>query len=218
MRKILATVAVVCLCTSTAMADFTSDTSNPFITITDDGYDGTLGSMVSDSIFVTGHTAGNIVSLITVDITLAHTWTGDLIIALGTPNGQILGLVSRPGFAEVGDGSGCCGNNGDWFRGASANFSDAGSVSGELLFDVFGGETFFAAPEATVAFLGSVADFAALNGQLANGSWTLYIGDAAAGDQGTFESWTINITSIPAPGALALLGMAGLVSRRRRRA
>ena len=217
MRKTLAMVAMMCLCTSTAMADFTSDSSNPFITITDNAYNGTLGSMVSDSISVTGHTGGNLVSLITVDITLSHTWTGDLVIALGTPNGQILGLVSRPGFDEVGDGTGCCGNNGDWFSGASASFFDGGANSGESLFNVSGGETFFAAPEATVAFLGSEPDFAALNGQLANGSWTLYVGDAAGGDVGVFESWTINITSIPAPGALALLGMAGLVSRRRRR-
>ena len=42
-----------------------------------------------------------------------------------------------------------------------------------------------------------------------SGVWTLEIGDYAADDTGTLGSWNIVMNNIPAPGALALLGLAG---------
>ncbi|HWB19344.1 MAG TPA: proprotein convertase P-domain-containing protein, partial [Phycisphaerales bacterium] len=52
------------------------------------------------------------------------------------------------------------------------------------------------------------------------GAWTLNIKDWGVGDTGTLGSWSITIdyTAAPAPGALALLGLAGVVGRRRRNA
>lgn len=49
------------------------------------------------------------------------------------------------------------------------------------------------------------------------GVWTLRIYDWASGDTGSLGGWSIDVTHVPAPGALALLGLAGLVSGRRRR-
>ena len=203
-------LAVALMACGSVFATDTSDSSAPFIGIPDDGFDGTLGSMASDTITVTGHGAGETVTEVSVDLALTHTWVGDLTIALEAPNGQVLGLASRPGLAEIGDGSDCCGTDGDWF-GLEASFSDAGLTSAEDMADVFGGESFFAFPDTTKVFLGSGPDFAAFNGQAANGDWTLYVGDSAALDTGTFDSWTINISSVPEPASFGLLGIAGMM-------
>jgi len=47
---------------------------------------------------------------ISVDVTINHTWIGDLVLKLVSPDGDTLTLMSRAGYAEtVDDGTGCCG-------------------------------------------------------------------------------------------------------------
>ncbi len=50
-----------------------------------------------------------------------------------------------------------------------------------------------------------------------NGEYTIYLGDSAGGDEGSLAWWTVTIEyAVPAPGAMALLGLAGFARRRRR--
>ncbi len=231
MRKIFAMVAVGGLAAITGAAS--AGTVNTWssgpglgIGIPDDGYMGGFVDMASDFIVVGDDgLGGNIISDIDVMIGMSHTWIGDLTIKLVSPGGTVLTLLSRPGLIElVDDGTGCCGdssNLGFAFRitydDASPNDAElmgAGIFSGDVVGDPANGtpDNYFPNPDSGPGV--ALSDF---NGQNALGNWTLYIGDSAALDTGALDFWSMTITTIPTPGALALLGMAGLVSRRRRR-
>ena len=196
------------------------------IGIPDDLYDGSFGRMASDFIVVGDDGfGGNIITDIDVTIGMSHIWIGDLVIKLVSPGGTVLTLLSRPGFAElVDDGTGCCGDSSDLAFAWAITYDDASLNDAELMGStIFGGDivgdpangspnNYFPNPGAGPGV--ALSDFNGLN---ALGSWTLYIGDSAFLATGTLDRWSLTITTIPAPGALALLGMAGLVSRRRRR-
>lgn len=230
MREILVMVAVGGLVAITGAAS--ADTVNVWsagpdlgIAIPDDGYNGSFGSMASDFIVVGDDGfGGNIISDIDVTIGMSHTWIGDLTIKLVSPGGMVLTLLSRPGFDELADdGTGCCGDSSDLGFAFVITYDDASPNSAELMGStIISGligdpangspDNYFPNPGAGPGV--ALADFNGLN---AVGSWALYIGDSVGADTGILDRWSLTITTIPAPGALALLGMAGLVSRRRRR-
>ncbi|HUE39207.1 MAG TPA: proprotein convertase P-domain-containing protein [Candidatus Binatia bacterium] len=60
------------------------------------------------------------------------------------------------------------------------------------------------------------------NGEQSAGLWTLTVTDQVVSDGGFFNGWTLDLTPIPEPGTLLLLGtglaMTGLLSLRRRHA
>lgn len=215
--------AFLLLCCTTALNAQT--TFGPFastgavdLTPMDNLYDGTLGSMGSSPIAVSGVTGDNVID-ITVDIAITHTWEGDLTLKLESPDGTILTLASRPGLAEtLDDGGGCCGNN-STLDGTAITFSDAGVTDGEEL-GLFGelnaGEvicsgdalcSYFPSPGATAESATSFADFF---GETMDGDWTLYVGDAGSGDTGILHSWSITIvTASPSFTLSKTVGPAG---------
>ncbi len=165
---------------------------------------------------------GTIASLNSVSIqfgTPNHTWVGDLQISLTAPNGDNVHLISVVGAT-----------------GPTA-FGDSSDFGGKYLFVNAGGADFaaaaLAAPAGAVvppgtynrstnalagATIGVDTDtYAVFAGDSINGAWTLTVKDWGVGDTGTLGSWTLDIKLVPAPGALALLGLAGLVGRARRR-
>ncbi|MCH8314335.1 MAG: proprotein convertase P-domain-containing protein [Planctomycetes bacterium] len=231
MREILVMVAVGGLMAITGAAS--ADTVNVWsagpglgIAIPDDLYDGSFVGMASDFIVVGDDGfGGNIITDIDVTIGMSHTWIGDLVIKLVSPGGTVLTLLSRPGFAELADdGTGCCGDSSNLAFAFPITYDDASLNSAELMGGGIGGtlvvgdpangspDNYFPNPGAGPGV--ALSDFNGLN---ALGNWTLYIGDSVSADTGVLDRWSMTITTIPAPGALALLGMAGLVSRRRRR-
>lgn len=178
-------------------------TNNSPGAVVDDGYNGTLGSMGAAPVTVSGIPAGATITNIEVDVSASCTWVGDMVIKLQAPNGQILGLMSRPGLAEtVDDGTNCCGSSNDWL-GATVTFSDFGTTDAELMGQAGGAVcstnglcSYFPNP-------GSIAtppsSFANLFGGTMNGTWTLYIGDGGLGDPTTFSNWTLRITYFSGP-------------------
>ena len=209
-------------------------THNPdFIVPPDDGYDGTIGSMAC--LTVPGQ-AGTVED-VNVEITMSHTWVGDLTYKVVSPAGTITTLMSRPGYAELADdGDGCCGPNSDLVTTSPITFDDtaASGVTGELLGDPSGIVVcqddgicdFIPAPDTGPGV--SLADF---NGEDGDGDWMVCVGDSALGDTGDFESAAVIITAaapsvIEVPtvngiglfALMALLALGSVVFLRRRSA
>ncbi len=189
LHALLATMAMTAI-VSTALSAQTF-TSNPNLAIPDSPNPG-----VSDSINVTGVT-GAITSL-RVDLRINHTWDSDLDIWL-IPPGVTWAGPYRNGTPPAGVIDLCTdnGGNGDNFgTGATAPFTYARFSSatdpvlpGTLL------ATSGTAPFTAGVYIpeGSAAFNALYNSISPNGTWTLAIGDDAAGDTGTVLSWQLDI-------------------------
>jgi MYXO-CTERM domain-containing protein len=169
---------------------------------------------VSGLLTATNVGSPTISSFNSLTIRMGHTWAGDLVITLTSPAGTTADVI--------------VGNSGNF--GSSSSSTAPGladytfvigggaltAVSGLIPAGTYG--TFSAANGTVVAPGATGLSFAAFNGENLNGNWTLTARDLAAGDTGTIDSWSMDITSVPTPGALALVGLGGLVAARRRRA
>ncbi|MCF8258469.1 MAG: proprotein convertase P-domain-containing protein [Flavobacteriales bacterium] len=190
---LLALVALVSAVPALAQTTFGPFSAAPALTITDNVYNGTLGSMNSSAIPVSGVTGTSVIN-IEVDVNINHTWPGDLVLKLVSPDGDILTLVSRPGATETADdgiSAGGVGTSADWL-GSTVTFTDLGAADAESLTTPFTG-TYFPNPGASTH---PTQTFASLFGGTMNGNWTLYAGDRAAGDVGTLNSWAIRISTV----------------------
>ncbi len=106
---------------------------------------------------------------VNVTLNITHTWDADLELVLISPKGTEIKLSNRRGFS------------GDNF--ATTVFDDSAGTpigSGSAPFN----GTF--RPDEPLSIL---------NGELANGTWTLRIRDLAGGDFGTLNSWSVRIQS-----------------------
>lgn len=149
-------------------------------------------------------------------INFSHTWIGDLTITLEhVETGTLAVLLNRPGFGPFDDipMGGCCGNSAD----IDGNYSWADTRDGDFWWPITGSP--LRAPTAydPRGFASSSTPLSLFAGEDKAGTWrlTIYAGRGGS-DVGSIQGWEITMTNIPTPGALALLGMAGLVSRRRR--
>ncbi|MEO6349374.1 MAG: proprotein convertase P-domain-containing protein [Candidatus Limnocylindrales bacterium] len=192
-----------------SLSDARTFALSPYQAIPDDGYNGTFTSMASAAINTSAIPAGHVVTDITVEVAITHTWVGDLTIKLRSPLGTILTLLDRP------QGDASTNSVGDDGAGADAGDSSNLSSTYPLLFNdayTLDAESvglgqlsagtgcqadsrcrFFPNPDQSLAAHTSVADFAALDGEPAPGTWTLGVGDSASGDTGTFVEWSISI-------------------------
>lgn len=175
--------------------------ANPNEELVDDGYNGTLASMTCSTIDASSIPAGATVTSVEIDIAISHTWVGDLTIKLVGPGGGTLGVLSRPGLTELtDDGTGCCGDNSNLSSAFPITFADGlpddaetmGSTlpTGDVICDQDDRCDYFPNPDSVATPPSSFAGFA---GGTASGGWQLCIGDASAGDLGTFVSWNIEI-------------------------
>lgn len=171
---------------------------------------------------------GNVVG-VSIDFGgLAHTWVGDLVMTLThVPSNTTMTFFDRPGRAT---GTSTFGYSSDFLAANSYSFADGGTqfIFAPVPASVPSGtyEGFLRNPDtnANGPYPGNYVQqsFAGIFGGLAmGGDWTLNISDREAGDIGAFGDWTLNIqhSVIPEPSiaALGVLGLVGLVVRRRRR-
>jgi subtilisin-like proprotein convertase family protein len=179
--------------------------------------DGTWATVLPSAPFVSSvNLAGGVASVqsIVMNVSIAHTWLGDLHAVLVAPNGTGYNIFVRPGST-----SGSLGNSGDWTVG-SYTFVDP--IGGGSALPTVGNAT-------PGTYIQSYDSWTSGNFNYFNtgmnsitggaGTWSLKIYDWAGGDSGALSGWTINYTPLPAPGALALLGLSGMTlgGRRRRR-
>ncbi|HRQ66686.1 MAG TPA: S8 family serine peptidase, partial [Xanthomonadaceae bacterium] len=178
-------------------------TANPGLAIPDNQYAGGFGPGMACSTIDTSTTlpAGTPVSEAWIEIAQSHTWIGDLVIKLGSPDGSILGVLSRPGFNEpVDDGSGCCGSSANMAIAFPLTYRDGAAADAETMGVGLGTANVICQVNGICEFFpnrGAIAgppnNFGDLAGESATGDWTLCIGDSEGGDTGVFDSWTLNL-------------------------
>ncbi len=115
-------------------------------------------------------TDDSIIENITVNVKITHPWVHDLTLALVSPTGKTVELLSKQ----------CFGSNHD----IDAVFDDAGaSVDCKSTKPTITGT------------IKPTQDLSDLNGENSIGTWKLKVVDNAAGDEGSIESWSLNICS-----------------------
>ena len=203
--------AALAMAVTAHATDYITDDNNLSMYPYDDLYDGTLDSMASLSITVPDSMT---ITDIDVIVDIFHTWAGDMVWKLQSPSGTVVDLVSRPGFDEpADDGSGCCGESSDLVFGNIYEIDDAAPVSSEEMGS--GGENPIDSFVLHSSGFENEFGLTTLNGENSLGTWTFYVGLSLGGDTGVLDGFTLQI--LPSPGALAVLSVAGLVGRRRRR-
>ena len=209
------------------------------IPIPDNGYDGTLGSMACLTV---PEAAQGSVEDASVEVTMEHTWVGDLTIKLVSPTGTVATVLSRPGFDEpADDGDGCCGNSSNLELGGPITFSTTnGLIDAETMGEpgVPGNGIVVCTDDGECAFIpnpGSAIDSGNLStifdGEEAAGNWQLCVGDSVGEDSGNLASAVLDLEvlidlpesqPVPTMNAIGLvvlvlaLGGLGLVLMRRR--
>ncbi|SFV58246.1 internalin, putative [hydrothermal vent metagenome] len=136
-------------------------------TIPDDGYPNDC----LDRTFTMSKTG--VVSNVTIDVDIDHTWRGDLVVSLISPNNTSVDLTS---------------DNGGGYDNLKVLFDD--SASGTITdynADMNPPPQIVLRPEGTLS---------AFNGEDSSGTWTLHMCDDASADEGTFNSAQLNITDI----------------------
>ncbi len=108
-------------------------------------------------------------SIVSVQVNITHTYTGDLVVALISPSGNTINLSNR--------------------RGAGGdNFNNT-------VFSMIAGTAIAAgSPPFNGSFIPDGA-FSSLTGNI-NGTWTLKVTDLAGVDVGTINTWTITLNNL----------------------
>lgn len=185
---------VLILAAPVAMADVLTFNCSPGpYPIADDGYDGSLASMACCTIPVVRD--GDVVAA-TANLSVAHTWVGDLTVKIASPAGSVATMMSRPGLDELtDDGSDCCGNGTPWVL-APVDFDDnGGGPSAEMMgidgLEVCTEDGFCSYVSDTGAAPGAgLVDF---EGDAATGDWQCCVGDSALQDEGGLAACSVSL-------------------------
>lgn len=184
--------------------------------------DWTLNTTVPDNnptgLVDTRMISGSSISMITgVEVRLEFSggWNGDLYAFLQHDSGFSV-LLNRPGRTSLNPtGSGSSGFDITLSDDALVDIHDigpSGYISGLFQPDARDEDPFDALNTSPrTAFLSS------FQGLDANGSWTLFVADNAAGDESTLLGWGLTVTGVPEPSRVVLLMLGGMAMLQRRR-
>ncbi len=172
--------------------------------IPNDDYDGTLGSMRCVDLIVEDNGCHSTQD-VTVELGITHSWVGDLVIKVQSPNDTITTLMSRPGCGEAaddGDDYGgsypalCPGDESNLLGVHSVLFYDGAPNDAEDMgSDLIGGvvcrddDKCEWDPNPGAGPGNGLADF---HGLEAVGTWHVCVGDALPGDNGSL--WFVELT------------------------
>lgn len=156
------------------------------------------------------------ISSVEVYLDMSGGWAGDLYAYLAHYSGFSV-LLNRPGrTAFVDEGSGAMSLliaiSGSGLTDVHTGIASSGSVTGMFQPDgrnVDPNDAYDTSPR--TALMDS------FNGLDANGVWTLYIVDVAAGDTMTLNSWSLQVSGVPEPSIFIMALLGGCLSACRRR-
>lgn len=190
-RRLIAAVLPLCLIASGARGQAVFQTpANLNAVIADDAYNGTFGSMRCVNVVVTG---GIMVNNLTVTAAIDHTWVGDLVLKLISPDNTVVTLMSVPGAAEVADdGTGSSPESSNLGSAFPVSFVDNGPKSSELMGSNITNSQVVCKddlacvydPSSGAAAPGKLASY---NGKPSAGTWKFCAGDIGIGDAGVIQ-------------------------------
>ncbi len=155
------------------------------------------------------------ISSVTLSLNVTGGYNGDLYAYLAGPNGGFAVLLNRVGVSDDATMFGY----GD--AGLNVTFSDAApndihfyqNVGG---YDITSGTALWQPdgrnidPQSAPSLFLSTPQTALLNSFNAkdpNGTWTLFVADLSSGGQSTVGSWGLDITTVPEPSTVGLIGL-----------
>ncbi len=172
---------------SAAVVEFAFDINN---------FGNTSGNVINFSFDFEAIAGGQIANINSISIELSHSWAGDIDFYIIDPGTNFFDLVyNQGGSSDLGDG----GSDGTGL-GLYTFVESAGGIT-------WGDST---APGTYEAGAWGTDPFA-------SGNWTILLNDLADFDDGAVGSVFIDYDVVPAPSAMALLGLGGIVAGRRRR-
>lgn len=165
--------------------------------IPDDTYDGTIGSMRCHA-FEVADDGINVVTGAELSIGITHSFIGDLVIKVQSPNLEVLTVLNRPGYAELTDsGLGGPGDDSALLGVTPVHFADEAPFVAELMGSGISNHTvcvddhecdFRPSPG-----IGPGSNFAGFKGRKAVGTWQVCVGDAGKGHVGDLNSIVLKI-------------------------
>lgn len=204
-------VVAIFVLPASAATFFVSETSIVSTTIPDNDDVG-----VADTLTIVLPEGGT-VSDLSVNLVLSGGWNGDLYAYLVSDTGFTV-LLNRPGrTSSATDGAGSSGMNVTFTAGAATDVHTGLPTSGSDVTGIFQPDGRETDPADTLDTDARTALFDSFYGINAAGDWTLFIVDQAAGDEATFESWTLNLTVVPEPGTCLLVCFGAVLALHRHR-
>jgi subtilisin-like proprotein convertase family protein len=173
---------------ATCSAGGSCDCNNTFINVDNDGNPQTADCK------------STVVTTVTATVGITHDACGNLVIKLAGPNTTLITLVSRPGEAETADnGMGGSGDMSNLVATSPITFDDTAPTDAELIGNGNGVVCLETGPCAYNPNRGAASGpdtlAAAFGGSTALGTWRLCVGDAAAAETGTLQSFSVAITT-----------------------
>ena len=148
-----------------------------------------------------------LVDNVTLDVDITHTWVGDLIITITSPDGTTATVVDQPidatSFSCFSDDMNITltSDGTDGNVNTDCNYTNGGSLAPAYI----DGGTYTTGPDD----IGSAFDaenakramigFSHFKGTRALGVWTVNVNDNALGDDGTINGLNLNVSSTPLP-------------------
>ena len=143
-------------------------------------------TLTTSSATLSGVPAGANITTLSLRFNATHTYTGDCIINLKAPNGKIYNMFNRHG-----------GGGDNWSNTVFSTSATTPVSAGSAPFT----GTWLPTGDMSVGGGGQVSNTITISELYAtpNGTWTVYVYDAAGADAGTFQNWTLTLDYGPAP-------------------